>query len=62
MERQQTKFNEEKERLQQKMEADAKAGQEQTTNMTKARMRKAEKDRRAVMQDYQVMKARLEEM
>ena len=62
MERQQTKFNEEKERLQQKMEADAKAGQGQTTNMTKARMRKAEEDRRATMQDYQEMKARLEEV
>ena len=62
MEKQQTKFNEEKERLQQKMEADAKARQEQTTNMTKASMQKAEQDRRAMMQDNQVMKARLEEM
>lgn len=62
MEKQQRMFNEEKERLQQKMAADAKAQEEQTTNMIKASMRKAEQDRRAMMQDNQVMKARLEEM
>jgi len=62
MEKQQRMFNEEKERLQQKMAADAKAQQEQTTNMIKASMRKAEQDRRAMMRDNQVMKARLEEM
>ena len=62
MEKQQRRFNEEKERLQQKMAADAKAQQEQTTNMIKASMRKAEQDRRAMMRDNQVMKARLEEM
>ena len=44
------------------MAADAKAQQEQTTNMIKASMRKAEQDRRAMMRDNQVMKARLEEM
>ena len=62
MEKQQRKFNEEKERLQQKMAADAKAQDEQTANMIKASMRKAEQDRRAMMRDNQVMKARLEEM
>ena len=62
MEKQQRMFNEEKERLKQKMAADAKAQEEQTTNMIKASMRKAEEDRRAMMRDNQVMKARLEEM
>ena len=62
MEKQQRMFNEEKERLQQKMAADAKAQDEQTANMIKASMRKAEQDRRAMMRDNQVMKARLKEM
>ena len=62
MEKQQRMFNEEKERLQQKMAADAKAQDEQTANMITASMRKAEQDRRAMMRDNQVMKARLKEM
>ena len=62
MEKQERKFNKEKEILQQKMAADAKAHQEQTTNMIKASMQKAEQDRRAMMQANQATKARFEEM
>ncbi|XP_067052778.1 guanylate-binding protein 6-like, partial [Acropora muricata] len=62
MEKQEIKFNKEKKILQQKMAADAKAHQEQTTNMIKASMRKAEQDRRAVMQENQEMKTRLNEI
>ena len=62
MENQQRLFNEEKERLRQKMAADAKAQQEQTTNMIKASMQKAEQDRRAMMQENLDVKEKLEEM
>ncbi|XP_067054290.1 guanylate-binding protein 2-like [Acropora muricata] len=62
MEKQQRRFNEEKERLQKKMAVDAKAHQEQMTNMTMASMQKAEQDRRAMMQENQATKARFEEM
>ena len=62
MEKQEERFNKEKERLKQKMAADAKAHQEQTTNMIKASMQKAEQDRRAMMQENEVTKAHFEEM
>ena len=48
--------------LQQKMAADAKAHKEQTTNMIKASMQKAEQDRRAMMQENQATKARFEKI
>ena len=62
MEKQQRRFNEEMERLQKKMAVDAKAHQEQMTNMTMASMQKAEQDRRAMMQENQATKALFEEM
>ena len=62
MEKQQTEFKEEKKILQQKVEADEKAHQEQTTNMIKASIPKAEQDRTALMQENLDMIKHLEEM
>lgn len=62
MKKQQTEFNEEKKILEQKVEADEKAQQEQTTNMINASMLKAEQDRKAMMQENLDMIKRLEEM
>ena len=62
MERQQTKFKEEKKRLEQKMDADAKAQQEQTTNMINASMPNAEQNHKVMMQENLDMINYLEEM
>lgn len=62
MENQQRRLKEENERLQQKMAANAKDQEQQMKNMIMACMRNVEEDRKALMQDNQVMKERLEEM
>ena len=62
MERLQKRFEEEGKILREQMEADAKAQRDQMDNMLKASMKQAEEDRRAFMQENQILNARLGEM
>ena len=62
MEKQQRKFEEEKKRLQEQREADAKAQQKRIKNMMKANMQKAEQDRIGFIRENQALNARLVEM
>ena len=59
MEQLQKRFEEEGNILREQVEADAKA---QMDNMLKATMKQAEEDRRAFMQEIQILNARLGEM
>ena len=59
MEQLQKRFEEEGNILREQVEADAKA---QMDNMLKASMKQAEEDRRAFMQENQILNARLGEM
>ena len=62
MERLQKRFEEEGKILREQMEADVKAQRDQMDNMLKASMKQAEEDRRAFMQENQILNARLGEM
>ena len=62
MEKQQSKFEEERKRLQKQRAEDAKVQQEQMENMIKASMKRAEQDRKEFIRENQGLNARLEEM
>ena len=56
------KFEDERKRLREQMEADIKAQQNQMANMMNANMKRAEEDRKAFMQEKQALNARFGEM